>query len=271
MAWIDIEEGDGPVLLACPHAGTELPDGVAAKLNGRGSELIDTDWRIDALYDGLLASASRVTARFHRYVIDANRDPSGESLYPGQNTTGLVPVTDFDGAPIWRDDALPDADEIEARRSEFHAPYHDAVAAQIARIKSRWGCAIVYDCHSIRSEILFLFDGRLPDFNIGTNEGATCVPEIERAVAEACGQAEGFTSVVNGRFKGGWTTRHYGRPEGGVHAIQMELSQRTYLESEEAPFAFDAAKADIVRQPLRAALEALDAIGRSGALSARTH
>lgn len=268
MAWIDVEEGDGPVLLACPHAGIALPDEIAEKLNARGRELIDTDWRIDALYDGLLASASRVTARFHRYVVDANRDPSGASLYPGQNTTGLAPLTDFDGAPIWRDGALPNADEIESRRREFHAPYHDAIAAQIARIKTRWGCAIVYDCHSIRSEIPYLFEGRLPDFNIGTNEGATCAPEIERAVAEACASAEGFSSVVNGRFKGGWTTRHYGRPGDGVHAIQMELSQRTYLETEKPPFTYDAAKADIVRRPLRAALEALDAIGRSGVLSA---
>lgn len=258
-------EGDGPVILGFPHAGTFLPQAVAAALNATGAALSDADWHVDRLYDGLLPGATTVRATFHRYVIDANRDPSGASLYPGQNTTELVPLTDFDGVPIWR--TAPDETEIAARRDAFHAPYHAALAAQIARAKARHGVAILYDCHSIRSGIPFLFEGRLPDFNIGDNRGATCAPAITETVRDACLGAPDFTHVVNGRFRGGWTTRHYGRPAEGVHAIQMELAQATYLAAEAAPFAYDAGKAGRLRPLLAEILSRLDRLGRSGSLS----
>src|SRR5690606_1121752 len=139
--------------------------------------------------------------------IDANRGPDDASLYPGQNTTGLCPVTDFDGRPIWREGAEPDAAEVARRRVGWHAPYHAALAAQVARVRARHGVAVLYDCHSIRSHIPFLFEGTLPDFNIGTNGGASCDPRIGAAVSDICAQADGYTSILNGRFKGGWTTR----------------------------------------------------------------
>ena len=186
-------------------------------------------------------------ATFHRYVIDANRDPAGASLYPGQNTTGLVPLTNFDGAPIWT--AAPDAAETAQRLALFHEPYHAALQGEIARVKARHGVAILYDCHSIRSRIPFLFDGDLPDLNIGTNMGSTCDPRVEGAVA-AIAARSGFSHVVNGRFRGGWTTRHYGRPGGGVHAIQMEIAQRRYLASETPPFAYDRPRAEKLRATL---------------------
>lgn len=255
MIPVEVTRGDGPVVLGLPHTGTWLPEDVRARLNARGRELIDTDWHIHRLYDGLLPGATTVRATFHRYVIDANRDPSGQSLYPGRNTTGLVPLIDFDGKPIWND--APDADEIEARRVAYHAPYHAALEAELERVRQRHGVAILYDCHSIRSHIPFLFDGTLPDFNIGTNMGATCAPAIESATREICEQADGYTTTVNGRFKGGWTTRHYGRPAEGLHAIQMELAQSTYLTEEAPPWAFDAEKADGLRRLLARILESL--------------
>ncbi|SFT62968.1 N-formylglutamate deformylase [Sedimentitalea nanhaiensis] len=248
MTPVEVCQGDSPIVLGMPHTGTHVPAEIAADLNGRGQGLDDTDWHIHRLYDGLLPGATTVRATFHRYVVDANRDPSGVSLYPGQNTTGLVPLTDFDGQDIWT--TAPDTAATEARRSAFHAPYHSALLAELKRVRDLHGVAILYDCHSIRSRIPFLFDGTLPDFNIGTNLGATCDPQIERAVQQICSDAEGYSSTTNGRFKGGWTTRRYGRPETGVHAIQMELAQSTYLTDEAAPWSYDAIKAARLRPHL---------------------
>ncbi|WP_349359180.1 N-formylglutamate deformylase [Stappia sp.] len=258
MTPVEIHEGTSPVILGLPHTGTHVPDAILSRLNDRGRVLADTDWHIHTLYDGLLAGATTVRATFHRYVIDANRDPAGVSLYPGQNTTTLVPETDFDGHPIWRDGETPGADEIAERRDTFHAPYHAAMAAQIARVKAIHGVALLYDCHSIRSHIPFLFDGKLPDFNIGTNQGTTCAPALEQVTVETCAAAQGYTSVLNGRFKGGWTTRHYGQPETGVHAIQMELAQCTHLATEAPPFAYDADKAARLRPHLATLLARLE-------------
>ena len=174
MSPVVVEQGTGPVVLGLPHTGTWLPEAIRARLNTRGQLLADTDWHIERLYAGLLPGATTVRATFHRYVIDANRGPDDASLYPGQNTTGLVPVTDFDGLPIWTE--TPDATEIADRTARFHAPYHAALAAEIERVRARHGVAILYDCHSIRSHIPFLFEGTLPDFNIGTNDVHTFSP-----------------------------------------------------------------------------------------------
>lgn len=256
MTFIETMHGDSPLVLGLPHTGTDLPGDIASGLNETGRALADTDWHIDKLYEGLVAGVTTVRTRVHRYAIDVNRDPSGQSLYPGQNTTGLVPLTDFDGAPIYRDGHLPDATEIERRRVAYHAPYHAALAAELDRVKARHGFAILYDCHSIRSRIPFLFDGTLPDFNIGTDGGATCHPHLQRAVHHLCEGAGGYSVVVNGRFKGGWTTRHYGRPSDGVHAIQMELAQSTYM-LERAPWTYLPDRADRLRNHLRTLLDTL--------------
>lgn len=260
MIPVEIRPGTSPVILAFPHVGTHVPDDVASRLNAEGQLLRDTDWHVDRLYDGVLPTATMVRATVHRYVIDANRDPSGASLYPGRNTTGLVPLSDFDNRPIWKPGTEPDAAETARRLARFHAPYHAALAAEIERVRALHGVAILYDCHSIRSVCPFLFEGRLPDLNVGTDGGTTCAPEVEAAVAEACASAEAYTHVVNGRFRGGWTTRHYGRPAGNVHAIQMELAQATHLETEAPPFVFDTGKAAALRRLLSQILMRLDAI-----------
>ena len=264
MEPVEIVRGDGPVILGMPHTGTYVPPEVRARLNRLGRELADTDWNIHKLYDGLLPGVTVVRATFHRYVIDANRDPSGQSLYPGQNTTGLVPLTDFDGNDIW--DQPPSGGEVEHRREQYHAPYHAALEAEMARVRAAHGVAVLYDCHSIRSRIPFLFEGTLPDFNIGTNDGVTCAPEIAQAVEEVCRAADGFTCVTNGRFKGGWTTRHYGRPAEGWHTIQMELAQSTYME-EVAPWPYLHGRADALRPHLKTILGRIDALAREGDLT----
>ncbi|WP_372609321.1 N-formylglutamate deformylase [Halomonas sp.] len=255
MTPVETTRGDSPIVIGLPHTGTHVPQDVLADLNARGRELADTDWHIHTLYNGLLPGATTVRATHHRYVIDVNRDPSGMSLYPGQNTTGLVPLTDFDGHDIWN--SAPDSDEIEARRIAYHAPYHGAMRAEMDRVRAIHGIAIHYDCHSIRSQIPFLFDGTLPDFNIGTDNGTTCNPSIEEAVREVCADAEGFSHVLNGRFRGGWTTRHYSQPEQSFHTIQMELAQSAYLAVEAAPWTYDTAKAERLRTHLRKILTTL--------------
>ena len=261
MTPVEVVRGDCPIVLGLPHTGTDVPDAIRERLNDTGAGLTDTDWHIHQLYSGLLDDVTTVRATFHRYVIDANRDPTGASLYPGQNTTGLIPVSDFDGQPIWRE--TPAAEDIETRRAAFHAPYHAALEDEIARLKARHGVTVLYDCHSIRSNIPFLFDGELPVLNIGTQDGVTCAGAIERAAVDAA-ERSGLSFVLNGRFKGGWTTRHYGRPANGVHAIQMEIAQRAYLGAEASPWTYGPAKAEPIRTALRTLLETIERLALAG-------
>ena len=256
MNVFEVSRGDSPVILGQPHGGTWLPDDLMARLNHNGRKLADTDWHITRLYDGLLEGATVVRSNVHRYAIDANRDPSGVSLYPGQNTTTLCPLTDFDGNAIWAEGQEPSEDEIIARRDAFHAPYHAALAEEIERVKAKHGVAVLYDCHSIRSVIPFLFEGTLPALNIGTDMGKACARAIEDITHEFAASSP-YKTVLNGRFRGGWTTRHYGRPETGVHAIQMEIAQSAYLTEEAAPWGYDTAKAGRLRPWLKDILDAI--------------
>lgn len=261
MQPVEIIRGDSPIILAMPHTGTYVPDAIWADLNSLGQTLEDTDWHVHTLYDGLLADATSVRATFHRYVIDANRDPSGASLYPGQNTTQLCPTTDFEARPLYHDGKAPSEAQIEQRRLGFHAPYHAALTAEIARVKELHGLAILYDCHSIQSRKPYLFEGILPDFNIGTYGGKTCHPILQTAVSNICADCSSMSSVVNGRFKGGWTTRHYGRPQDGVHAVQMELTQSTYMD-EQAPWDYKSEKANHIRPHLQHILQTLEQLAK---------
>lgn len=248
--------GDSPLVLTFPHVGTFVPADIAGRLNERGTALVDTDWFIDEVYEGLMPEATTIRATFSRYVIDANRDPQGVPLYPGQNTTTLCPTIDFEGQQLYHPGQEPTPGEIEARRIAFHSPYHAAIREEIGRIKAKHGFAVLYDGHSIRSELPFLFEGTLPALNLGTNEGATLFPEMEKRAFEIA-QKSGFESVLNGRFKGGWTTRHYGQPDQNVCAFQMEIAQSAYLKTEHAPWALDTEKCARLRPILKSILEAL--------------
>lgn len=255
--FIEVVRGDSPLVLGLPHTGVDVPRNVWDGLNDTGRALADTDWHIHRLYDGLVEGVSSVRTKLHRYVIDVNRDPAGTSLYPGQNTTGLCPTSDFDGQPIYREGCAPDEAETARRLAVYHTPYHHALAAELVRVRDLHGFVVLYDCHSIRADIPFLFEGRLPDFNVGTNLGATCDPVIERLVNACCEQAAGYSSILNGRFKGGWTTRHYGHPAEGVHVIQMELAQSAYLTAEAPPWEYHTAKTTQLRVVLGDILQQL--------------
>ncbi len=257
MKPVNVKQGEGPIILGQPHGGTYVPPDIWEALNDNGKLLADTDWHISQVYDGLLPSATVVAATFHRYVIDASRNPQGGSLYPGQNTTGLCPLTDFDGLPLYHSGQEPDSAQIEHRRVEFHTPYHAAFAAEVARVKALHGYAIIFDCHSIRSHIPFLFEDTLPNLNIGTDNGKTCALAIEK-IANTIAKTSSFNSVLNGRFRGGWTTRHYGKPDENVHAIQMEVTQSSYLIAEAAPWTFNSTKAAELRAVLQNILTNLE-------------
>ncbi len=255
--FLDLRQGASPLVLSMPHGGHRLTPELEARLTEAALSTPDADWWIERLYDFAdELEASVVRTRLSRYVIDVNRDPSGASLYPGRETTDLCPTLSFDGEPLYKPDREPDAAEIEDRGQKYFAPYHAALEDAIERVKGRHGFALLYDCHSIRSTVPRLFEGRLPVFNIGTNDGASCAPGMERAVADACAAAKAFDQVLNGRFKGGWITRHYGRPAQRVHAVQMELAQRAYM-LEAPPWTFDYKLAAPLREALKSVLRAI--------------
>jgi N-formylglutamate deformylase len=258
--WLSVTRNQAPLLLSLPHAGTEIPAALEARLVSPWLGRRDADWWTDRLYDfAARLGATVVRTRISRTVIDVNRDPSGASLYPGQATTELCPSTTFDGEPLYKAGEAPDTAEISRRSAHFHAPYHAALVAEIARLRERHPHIVVYDCHSIRSRIPRLFEGELPVFNIGTNSGKSCDERLTSAVEAACARTE-FSRITNGRWKGGYITRHYGRPGAGVHALQMELSFRGYVDEPSGeinpqtwPPEYDAARA----APMRTALESV--------------
>jgi N-formylglutamate deformylase len=266
---VEIDRGSEPLLVSIPHTGTEIPPDIEAKLISPWLARKDADWWIDRLYDfaaDLGATVIRTT--ISRTVIDVNRDPSGASLYPGQATTGLCPTETFDGEPLYKSGNEPDDAEIARRGEIYFDPYHTALAAESARLRQQHAQIVLYDCHSIRSVVPRLFEGELPHMNIGTNSGASCGPELQQSIESVCA-ASPFTWVSNGRFKGGWITRHYGRPALGVHAVQMELACRSYIDdpvglvSQNWPAAYDTTVAAPMRQSLRPILQACLAFARS--------
>jgi len=247
-----LHRGTAPLLVSLPHDGTALPPDLAARLTDEARAVPDTDWYVSRLYAFARdLGASVLVPPYSRYVIDLNRPPDDVSLYPGQNTTGLCPAVRFDGGPVYLPGQAPSADEVAARVEAYWRPYHEALAGELARLKQQHGRALLWEGHSIRSVVPFLFEGRLPDLNLGTAAGASCAPATQaRLEAVLAGQGD-YTWVANGRFKGGYITRHYGRPGEGVEAIQLELAQSTYLD--EASGRYDEAAAARL-QPLLASL-----------------
>ncbi len=224
--WLQLHQGNAPLIVSFPHTGCELPADIAGQFVSPWLARRDADWWVHDLYAfAQELGATTVRSTISRSVIDLNRDPSGASLYPGQNTTGLCPLTTFDNQPLYRAGLEPDEAEIARRRDTYFAPYHAALAEQIARLRQRHGAVVVYDAHSIRSHIPHLFDGELPQFNLGTNNDTTCDNALTNAIEIICAQS-GMSHVRNGRFKGGWITRHYSDVPGGVHTLQMELACR---------------------------------------------
>ena len=249
--------GREPLIVSMPHVGTRVPEEIDRGFTPLARALTDTDWHVERLYDFVAElGASVIAARYSRYVIDLNRPPNDASLYPGMTKTGLCPTHSFAGEPLYGSavESLPGG-EIEHRRQRYWQPYHDALAGVIADTRRRLGCALLLDAHSIRSRVPRLFTGRLPDINIGTDDGRSCHPDLIVPLLEILGAQNQFSYVVNGRFKGGHITRHYGSPADGVHALQIELAQICYMDEDRA--GYDEAHAAPLRDLLQRLVAAL--------------
>jgi N-formylglutamate deformylase len=251
-----LHRGTVPLLVSIPHMGTDIPQELRGGYVERALEAEDTDWHLDRLYAfARELGASILQPTVSRYVIDLNRPPDDTPMYPGASNTELCPSRFFTGDPLYREGFALSPEQQRERHARWWAPYHQALQAEIARLQAQHGYALLWDAHSIRAEIPWLFEGRLPDLNIGTADGRSADPSITAAVAAAAARHPEFTHVVNGRFKGGYITRQYGRPAERVHAVQLEMCQCTYMR-EAPPWDYDAARAARVQPVLRAMVQA---------------
>ena len=251
-----LHRGSAPLLLSLPHDGSLIPESLQARMTPQARVAPDTDWHVSRLYDFARdLGASILVPTYSRYVIDLNRGEADTSLYPGQNTTGLVPLVRFTGEPIYLPGREPDADEVASRIDTCWRPYHVALRGELDRLRAMHGRVALWEGHSIRgSGLPFLFEGRLPDLNLGTANGASCSPALQARIETVLAGQGRYDWVANGRFKGGHITRHYGAPADGIDAVQLELSQRTYMD--EDSFDYDEARAARLQPLLRALLQA---------------
>lgn len=252
-----LQRGSAPLVISIPHCGTVIPPELQPLYTERALKVEDTDWHLDRLYAfAATLGASLIVPRCSRYVIDLNRPPTNAPMYAGRNNTELCPARHFTGDPIYRDAQAPDAAEVQRRVATFWRPYHDALRAEIDRVKGEHGHAVLFDAHSIKSELPWLFEGRLPDLNVGTASGASCAPALRDAIVALLDAQRAYSHVVDGRFKGGHITRHYGNPASGVHAVQLEMCWRAYM-GENEPWAWSEERAAEVTPTLQALLTVL--------------
>lgn len=249
-----LHRGSAPLLISLPHNGTALPDDIAARLTDTAKRVPDTDWHVARLYDFARAlGASILVPLYSRYVVDFNRPEDDVSLYPGQNTTGLCPIVQFTGEPVYRDGQQPTPDEIAVRVDRYWRPYHRALTEEIARIRATHGRVVLWEGHSIRSVVPFLFEGRLPDFNLGTAGGDSCSPALRHRLVQALETQADYSFVVDGRFRGGYITRHYSDIAAGVETVQLELAQLNYMD--EDSFEYLSERAEKTQTLIRRLLE----------------
>jgi len=254
-----LQQGRVPLLVSMPHVGTEIPADQRPRYQPRAvAQTEDTDWHLERLYGGLARElgASLIVPRYSRYLIDLNRPPEDTPMYPGASNTELCPTRFFTGEPLYLEGRAPDEAEKQRRRETYWRPYHQALQAELDRLKREHGYALLFDAHSIKSELPWLFEGRLWDLNLGTADGRACDPAITATLSELLAGQQRYTQVANGRFKGGYITRHYGRPELQQHAVQLEMCWRCYMR-EDGSFAYDDARAAEVQPLLRQLLQTL--------------
>jgi len=254
MDTFTLHRGRAPLLVSLPHDGVVIPERLLRRMTPGARAVPDTDWHVSRLYAfARELGASILIPTYSRYVVDLNRPPDDTSLYPGKNTTGLCPTVQFSGEPVYLDGEAPAQAEIAERVEQYWRPYHMALAEELEHLREMHGHAVLWEGHSIRAEVPFLFEGRLPDLNLGTADGASCSSWLQSKLAGVLAGQGDYTWVVNGRFKGGYITRHYGDPAGGIDAIQLELAQDTYMD--EASTAYLPGRAARLQSLLRALLE----------------
>ena len=246
--------GDSPLLVSVPHSGTYLSDAIQKRLTTEALTLPDTDWHVEKLYDFAPSlGASMLVATHSRYVVDLNRDPQGIPLYLGSDNSEICPLRTFANQSIYRSGVEPDAEEIKHRITQYWQPYHDKLCEQLAVLKARFGYAVLLDAHSIKSEVPRFFAGRLPDFSLGTADGSSANARLTALVMQVLQKAVAYSAVLNGRFKGGYITRHHGRPEEAIHALQLEIAQAAYMD-ETPPYSWREQTAHPLQQVLQSIL-----------------
>jgi N-formylglutamate deformylase len=251
-----LHRGSAPLLVSIPHMGTEIPQVLRGDYMARALEVEDTDWHLDRLYAfARELGASILQPTVSRYVIDLNRPPDDAPMYPGASNTELCPTRFFTGDALYRDGFSLSAEAKAQRRATWWQPYHQALQEELARLRNEHGHVLLWDAHSIRAEIPWLFEGRLPDLNIGTADGKSADASVTQAVAAAAARHAEVTHAVNGRFKGGYITRQYGRPDQHVHAVQLEMCQYLYMR-EEAPWNWEPERAARIEPVVREMVEA---------------
>lgn len=252
-----LHRGVTPLLVSLPHVGTVIPEDLRPQFEAHALAVEDTDWHLDQLYGFVREmGASLLVPRYSRYVIDLNRSPENAPMYPGTNNTELCPTRSFTGDALYRNGCAPDVSEINRRRDAYWQPYHRALADELARLNAMHGHAILFDGHSIKSELPWLFEGRLPDLNLGTVNGACCAPRLRAALTQVIASHTAFTHAIDGRFKGGYITRHYGRPDQGWHAVQLEMAWRCYMR-ETPPYEVDGVRVATLHPVLRALVQTM--------------
>lgn len=255
MEIASLHRGRLPLLVSLPHDGSHIPTEIAARMAPESRRAPDTDWHVSRLYAFAKELGASVLVPTHsRYVVDLNRPPDDVSLYPGQNTTGLCPAVRFSGEPVYLPGQEPSAAEVAERVRTYWRPYHALIALELRRLRQEHGRVLLWEGHSISAEVPFLFEGTLPDLNLGTASGASCTPELQSRLERVLASQSDYSWVANGRFKGGYITRHYGNPTEGIDAVQLELVQRSYMDEES--FEWDESRATRLLPTLRALIDA---------------
>ena len=246
-----LHHGTAPLLISIPHCGRGIPESIRARLSDAALATPDTDWHVDQLYAFAKdLGASLLVPKLSRYVIDLNRPLDSAPLYPGKKETGLAPLIGFDEQPLYREGQAPTHAEIAQRIAVCWRPYHEALTGELDRIRHKHGNVVLLDAHSIRSQCPMFFEGRLADLNLGTANGTSCDPMLHSGLSDLLREQQRYSVAVNGRFKGGYITRHYGRPQVGVHAVQLEIAQLNYMD-ESAPYAYHEDRAAALQALLR--------------------
>ena len=232
----DFHRGPLPLLISVPHAGTEVPDELRHRFTSVGQRLPDTDWHVDRLYDFARdMGASILIANYSRYVVDLNRSPDSRALYDAVPTSPVCAAVTFTGDSIYLADQAPAPAEIRERVESYWRPYHAQIEDELQRMVDQFGYAVLWDAHSVASEVPGLFAGVLPEFNLGTRDGAACPRHVGDALLQLLTEDGEFGAVLDGRFKGGYITEHYGSPAQKIFAVQLELAQRAYLDESAHP------------------------------------
>ncbi len=257
-ATFTLHPGRTPLLVSLPHVGTEIPADQRARYRPEALRVDDTDWHLETLYAFAKdLGAGLLVPRYSRYLVDLNRPPENQPMYPGANNTGLCTTRAFTGEPIYLDGREPDEAEVQRRVTHYWRPYHRALADELGRLRATHGHAVLFDGHSIKGELPWLFEGSLPDLNLGTAGGASCAPSLREALGRVLAGQDRYSQVVDGRFKGGHITRHYGQPSSGVHAVQLEMAWRCYMDDAAPPYAIDPRRQAAVTPVLRDLIKAL--------------